>query len=83
MHLYRPPIICLKSNATRQVFYMIDLAATRKLLDHLIGFSQDFRSDPLWWHLFLALYPGSSQFFNVAHRKTREPGKIYHVHDVG
>ena len=31
----------------------------------------------------LALFPGSSQFSNVARRKRREPGKIYHVNDVG
>ena len=30
----------------------------------------------------IASYPGSSQFFNDAHRKTREPGKIHHVRDV-
>ena len=27
--------------------------------------------------------PGSSRFSNVARRKRREPGKIYHVNDVG
>ena len=31
---------------------------------------------------WLASYSGSSQFFNDARRKTREPGKIHHVHDV-
>ena len=30
----------------------------------------------------IASYPGSSQFFNDARRKTREPGKIHHVRDV-
>ena len=30
----------------------------------------------------LASSPGSTQFFNDAHRKTREPGKIYYVRDV-
>ena len=28
-------------------------------------------------YVVLASYPGSSQFFNDAHRKTREPGKIH------
>ena len=31
----------------------------------------------------LASSPGSSRFSNVARRKRREPGKIYHVNDVG
>ena len=35
------------------------------------------------YHDNLALWPGSSQFFNVVRRKTREPGKIYHMRDVG
>ena len=30
----------------------------------------------------LASYPGSSQFFDDARRKIREPGKIHHVCDV-
>ena len=30
----------------------------------------------------LALCTGSSQFFNDARRKMREPGKIHHVRDV-
>ena len=30
----------------------------------------------------IASYLGSSQFFNEAHRKAREPGKINHVRDV-
>ena len=33
--------------------------------------------------LLLASSPGSLSFFNVTRRKTREPGKIYHVRDVG
>ena len=32
--------------------------------------------------LLLASYPGSSQFFSDARRKTREPGKIHDVRDV-
>ena len=31
----------------------------------------------------LALFPGSPQVLNVARRERREPGKLYHVHDVG
>ena len=31
----------------------------------------------------LASFPDSSRFSNVARRKRREPGKIYHVSDVG
>ena len=31
----------------------------------------------------LASSPGFSRFSNVARRKRREPGKIYHVGDVG
>ena len=31
----------------------------------------------------LASSPGSSRSSNVARRKRREPGKIYHVSDVG
>ena len=30
----------------------------------------------------LALYPGSSLFFNDACRKTMEPGKIHHMLDI-
>ena len=30
----------------------------------------------------VASSPGSSQFFNVARRKTGKPGKIHHVNDV-
>ena len=29
----------------------------------------------------VALSPGSSQFFNVARRKTGKPGKIHHVNE--
>ena len=32
--------------------------------------------------LVLSSYPSSSQFFNDAHRKMREPGKVYHMHDI-
>ena len=39
---------------------MIDLAATHKLLDHPIRLDQDFRSDLLWWHLFLDTWNGVS-----------------------
>ena len=39
---------------------MIDLAATHKLLDHPIRLNQDFRSDLLWWHLFLDTWNGVS-----------------------
>ena len=35
------------------------------------------------WEYCLASFPGSSRFSNVARRKRREPGKIYHVSDVG
>ena len=31
----------------------------------------------------LASFPGSSRFSNVARKKRREPGKIYHMSDVG
>ena len=31
----------------------------------------------------LASFPGSPQVLNVARRERREPGKIYHVRDVG
>ena len=30
----------------------------------------------------VASYPGSSQFFNDARRKMREPGKIHHMRDI-
>ena len=30
-----------------------------------------------------SLIPRLPQFFNDTRRKTREPGKTYHVHDVG
>ena len=33
--------------------------------------------------LFIASSPGSPQVLNVARRERREPGKIYHVRDVG
>ena len=32
-------------------------------------------------YIYIALSPGSSQFFNDARRKTREPGNIHHVHE--
>ena len=34
-------------------------------------------------HKRIASSPGSSRFSNVTRRKRREPGKIYHVNDVG
>ena len=33
--------------------------------------------------IYVASSPGLTQFFNVARRKTRRPGKIDHVRDVG
>ena len=32
---------------------------------------------------YASLVPRLPQIFNVTHRKTREPGKTYHVCDVG
>ena len=32
---------------------------------------------------YASLVPRLPQFFNVIHRKTREPDKIYHMRDVG
>ena len=53
------------------------------------SWSQDDRGAlPVVWqqpqgcHRCVASSPGSSQFFNDARRKTREPGKIHHVRDV-
>ena len=39
---------------------MIDLASSRKLLDHPLRLNTQFRSDLLWWHLFLEDWNGVS-----------------------
>ena len=39
---------------------MIDLASSCKLLDHPLRLNLEFRSDLLWWHLFLEEWNGVS-----------------------
>ena len=46
--------------------------------DLIVGWDNNY----ILMQQLLASYPGFSQFFNVARRKTREPGIIYHMYDL-
>ena len=59
---------------------------TVRLADYSVKGNQqykhDLQSDCWCSEVELASYPGSSQFFNDPRRKTREPSKSHHIHDV-